>query len=123
METRGVSLGATLSPPLLRRNPRVGGVGSRILLGLVTALSAGDVAKADDLGLKVPPGFRVTLYSDQGLANDIYAMTLDAEGRLVVTSRGYVKLLHDSDGDGKADRATLYAEPETGGMGLCFDGP
>ena len=49
-------------------------------------------------------------------------MTLDSRGRVVVTSRGYVKTLHDDDGDGKADRATLFAETPTGGMGLCFDG-
>jgi putative membrane-bound dehydrogenase-like protein len=78
--------------------------------------------RADDVGLKVPPGFRVTLFSDETLANDIYAMTLDAQGRVVVTSRGYVKTLHDTKGEGKADRATLFATTETGGMGLCFDG-
>ena len=79
-------------------------------------------AHADDLGLKVPPGFRVTLFADETLANDIYAMTLDAQGRVVVTGRGYVKTLHDTKEQGKADRATLFATTETGGMGLCFDG-
>jgi putative membrane-bound dehydrogenase-like protein len=77
---------------------------------------------SEELGLKVPPGFRVTLFSDETLANDIYAMTLDAQGRVVVTSRGYVKTLHDTNGDGKADRATVFATTESGGMGLCFDG-
>ena len=33
-------------------------------------------------------------------------MTLDATGRVVVTTQGYVKTLHDDDGDGRADRAT-----------------
>ena len=31
-----------------------------------------------ELGLRAPLGFRVTLYADERLANDIYAMTLDA---------------------------------------------
>jgi len=79
-------------------------------------------ALAEDLGLRVAPGFRVTLYADQDLANDIFAMTLDSQGRVVVTGPGYIKVLHDTKKTGKADRATLFATPPTGGMGLCFDG-
>ena len=77
---------------------------------------------AADLGLKLPPGFEVTLYADHELANDIYAMTLDDEGRVIVTSRGWVKRLIDTDGDGKADKAELLLNTPTGGMGLyCAD--
>jgi putative membrane-bound dehydrogenase-like protein len=79
-------------------------------------------AGAEDLGLRVAPGFRVTLYADQDLANDIFAMTLDSHGRVVVTGPGYIKVLHDTKGTGKAEKATLFATPPTGGMGLCFDG-
>jgi len=81
-----------------------------------------DSPTAADLGLKVAPGFKVTLYSDQDIANDIYAMTLDRKGRVVVTSAGWVKMLHDTRNAGKADKATLFAETKSGGMGLCFDG-
>src|SRR6185436_5450520 len=56
------------------------------------------------------------------LANDIYAMTLDAKGRIVVTSQGWIKRLEDRNSDGKADEATLFATTRTGGMGMCFDG-
>ncbi len=76
----------------------------------------------DDLGLRAPPGFRVTLYADQELANDIYAMTLDADGHVVVTSEGWVKRLLDTKGTGRADKAEIIAPTKTGGMGLCFDG-
>src|SRR5437588_12268232 len=76
----------------------------------------------DDLGLKVPDGFRVRMIADESLANDTYAMTLDTRGRVVVTTRGAVRTLHDVDGDGRADRASVFAETESGGMGLCFDG-
>src|SRR5260370_4813991 len=85
-------------------------------------LFAGLDSQAQDLGLRVPPGFRVTLYADETLAKDIYAMTLDAKGRVVVTSRGWIKVLHDTKEAGKADKATVFAKTETGGMGLCFDG-
>src|SRR5258708_7436274 len=78
--------------------------------------------QAQDLGLRAPLGFRVSLYADETLANDIYAMTLDAQGRVVVTSRGWIKVLHDTRGIGKADKATIFAKTPTGGMGLCFDG-
>ena len=74
------------------------------------------------LGLRVARGFRVTLYADANLADDIYAMTIDAHGNVVVTGRGYIRTLHDDDGDGVADRATDFAHPTTGGMGLCFAG-
>jgi putative membrane-bound dehydrogenase-like protein len=79
-------------------------------------------APADDFGLRIPPGFRVTMIADETLANDTYAMTLDAKGRPVVTTRGSIKTLEDTDRDGKADKATLFATTRTGGMGLCFDG-
>src|ERR1700730_7749105 len=93
-------------------------IGLAAMLACVTA----GAGRGEGLGLGVAPGFRVTLYADQDLANDIYAMTLDSQGRVVVTSRGYVKVLHDTRGKGKADRATVFAETASGGMGLCFDG-
>src|SRR5438309_7105135 len=89
------------------------------LLGLLLAITP---AKGEDLGVRVAPGFRVSVFADETLANDIYAMTLDAQGRVVVTSQGYIKTLHEDPATRKAVRATLYAETRTGGMGLCTDG-
>jgi putative membrane-bound dehydrogenase-like protein len=75
-------------------------------------------------GLRAPRGFAVSLFADDDLAHDIYSMTLDAEGRVVVAGRGYVKTLHDDNADGRADRATLFSKvPASGAHGLCFDGP
>ena len=76
----------------------------------------------EGLGLRLQRGFRIRLVSDHEVANDIYAMTLDAKGRIVVTSRGWIRTLHDDDGDGKMDRAVEFAETRSGGMGMCFDG-
>src|SRR5438552_16643321 len=87
------------------------------LLGLVSPMG-----HTGDLGLRVAPGFRVTLYADENLANDIFAMTLDAQGRVVVTGPGYIKTLHDTRGTGKADKAMLLATPVLGGIGMSFDG-
>src|SRR5688572_6903514 len=76
----------------------------------------------EEFGLRIAPGFKVTLFADHALANDIYAMTLDSKGRAVVTSAGWIKVLEDTDGDGKADQASMFAATRTGGMGMCFDG-
>jgi putative membrane-bound dehydrogenase-like protein len=79
---------------------------------------------AEDLGLRVPANFEVSLYADDALAHDIFSMTLDARGRVVVAGAGYVKILHDDDGDGRADRASLFsALPASGAHGMFFDGP
>ncbi len=86
-------------------------------------LAAGqDLVAVNDLGLRVARGFRVTQYADASLANDIYAMTLNSRGDVVVTSRGYIRTLLDNDRDGVADSSREFAGTATGGMGLCFDG-
>ena len=72
----------------------------------------------------MPEGFEVSLYADDTLAHDIYSMTIDAQGRVVVAGAGYVKILHDDDDDGRADRATLFSSvPASGAHGMYFDGP
>lgn len=74
-------------------------------------------------GFKVPAGFEVSIFAGDDLAHDIYTMTTDAQGRIVVAGRGYVKVLHDMDGDGRADRATDFAAaPKSGARGMYFDG-
>jgi len=81
-------------------------------------------AHGEDLGIRVPEGFEVTRFADDALAHDIYSMTIDAQGRVVVAGAGYVKILHDDDQDGRADRATLFSElPKSGAHGMYFDGP
>ena len=58
--------------------------------------------------LVVPEGFEVTLYADDDLAHDIYSMTIDSRGRVVVAGAGYVRILHDRDGNGAADDYTEF---------------
>ncbi|HVR85335.1 MAG TPA: PVC-type heme-binding CxxCH protein [Planctomycetota bacterium] len=92
-----------------------------LLFALLSGPQDQPLNPVEDLGLRIAPGFKVSLYSGPDVANDIYAMTLDSQGRVVVTSQGWIKILHD-DGHGKADRATVFASTRTGGMGMCFDG-
>lgn len=71
----------------------------------------------------MPEGFEVTLYADDELAHDIYAMTIDAQGRIVVSGAGYVRVLIDSDHDGKADTFSQFSdEPKSGAQGMYFHG-
>src|SRR5437588_9715241 len=96
-------------------------------LGLIACLAIASVSatlpeqNAADLGFKVPPGFEVSLYADDSLATDIFSLTIDAKGRVVVAGKGYVKILHDTKGKGKADRATTFSDlPRSGAHGMYF---
>lgn len=74
-------------------------------------------------GLKAPDGFEVSLFADDDLARDVFCMTFDSLGRVVVSGPGYVKVLVDSNGDGKADSAKTFADgPKTGAQGMYFVG-
>lgn len=79
-------------------------------------------AETPSHGLRVPDGFEVTEFADNALANDIYCLTLDPKGRVVVAGRGYIRLLVDDNGDGRADRALDFtAAPKDGAMGLFWE--
>ena len=78
---------------------------------------------AEDLGVKVPEGFSVQLYADDELAHDVFSMTFDSAGRVVVSGPGYVRILIDDNGDGKADRFKQFADgPAGGAQGMYFHG-
>lgn len=88
---------------------------------LCAALAAGltHAADAEPIGIGAPEGFEVTLFASDELAHDIYSMTLDSQGRVVVAGRDYVKTLHDDNGDGRAERATLFSSvPKSGAHGM-----
>jgi putative heme-binding domain-containing protein len=73
-------------------------------------------------GLTLPPGFTVSEFAGDNLAHDIYTMAIDARGRVFVAGRGYIRLLVDDDGDGRADRAIDVADhPKDGAMGLLVE--
>ncbi|MCA9007574.1 MAG: hypothetical protein KDA70_20040, partial [Planctomycetaceae bacterium] len=103
--------------------------GLRLLLLLVcltgpVLASFNSVSAAEEFsGLKVPEGFRATLYADDDLAHDIYSMTIDSLGRVVVSGPGYVRILIDADGDGVAESFEQYADgPASGAQGMYFLG-
>jgi putative heme-binding domain-containing protein len=80
---------------------------------------------ADELtGFHVPPGFVVQLFAAEPDIGKPMNMAFDARGRLWVTQskeypfaapkdrpgRDVIKILEDTDGDGKADKITTFAE-------------
>jgi putative membrane-bound dehydrogenase-like protein len=94
-------------------------------LALLTLNPAGARAETTTVqhGLRVPAGFEVKEFAESSLANDIYTLTLDQHGRVVVAGRGYLRILVDDDGDGRADRAIDFADgPKDGAMGLLWEG-
>jgi putative membrane-bound dehydrogenase-like protein len=97
---------------------------ARLICAAITWLSFAGIPFADDdLGIRAPAGFEVSLFAGDELAHDIYSMTVDAQGRIVVAGAGYVKTLHDDDGDGKADRAVLFSDrPKSGAHGMLCEG-
>ena len=79
-----------------------------------------ELVTVTDLGLKVEKGFSVSLYADSVLAPDVYSMTLDPEGFVVISSRGYIKRLIDEDGDGVAEKGKVIRKSSSGAMGMLF---
>lgn len=95
---------------------------SSIVAILSAWLSTAEIA-AEEVGIKAPAGFVVETFAGDDLAHDIFSMTLNARGEVVVAGLGYIKTLHDDDGDGRADRSSTFSElPASGAHGLCFDG-
>ena len=105
-------------------NGRMLAVRRVLIAGLCLVLqAAASVGRADELGVKVPEGFEVVEFAGDDLAHDIYSLTIDSQGRVVVAGAGYVKILIDKDGDGKADEAKLFSNlPKNGAQGMFFHG-
>src|SRR5438876_7777272 len=93
-----------------------------LVLTIVALVASPLSAENIQHGLRAPPGFEVTEFADSKLANDIFCMTLDPKGRVVVSGRGYLRILVE-DGKGKAVRAIDFAdEPKQGAQGMLWEG-
>jgi putative heme-binding domain-containing protein len=91
-----------------------------LAISLVLSFPGPSFARAAD-GLTLHAGFEITEFSGGDLANDIYCMTLDPKGRVIVSGRGYIRLLLGEQG--RATRAVDFAgAPKDGAMGLFWEG-
>lgn len=94
------------------------------LSAIVLACASIAAAPGESPGLELPEGFVVFEFASSALANDIHTLALDSKGRVFVAGRGYVRILPDDDGDGRADRAIDFLDrPEDGSTGLFWHGP
>ena len=77
----------------------------------------------DGQAIVVPDQFTITKVATNELATNIYSLTVDANGAVVVAGPGYVRRLIDDNSDGIFDRAQqISSVPKNGAMGLYFDG-
>ncbi len=94
-----------------------------LAVGLLS-LTWGTSARGDSEGLlEVPEGFQVELFAGDEQATNIYCVTTDNAGRIVVSGPGYIRLLEDTTGDGRADQVIPFADgPASGAQGLYVEG-
>jgi putative heme-binding domain-containing protein len=93
-------------------------------VALALLLTAVPAAAADGSvpGLRLSPGFEITEFAGDQLANDIWGLTIDPRGRVVVSGPGYIRILIDDHGRGRADRAIDLADVREGAQGLLWEG-
>jgi putative membrane-bound dehydrogenase-like protein len=110
------------------------------LLGLVLALSTVAPAWAqkspeDELkSLTVPEGAELSLFASEPMITNPAAIDIDTHGRVWVAEIQWyrraaknppadkIKVLEDTDGDGRADKATVFAEDLFAPMSICVAG-
>ena len=73
-------------------------------------------------GISAPAGFEVSLFADDDLAHDIFSLTIDGRGDVVVSGPGYVRVLLDQDRMGKLTRSDVCRFASLWRPGLFFDG-
>lgn len=93
------------------------------LVGLIAVLAACAPAArvpAQEGAIRLPPGFRITTFASGLGAPRLMAVSPPGDLFVSVPSRGQIVALPDRDGDGKADRAVVYAEGLNRPHGLAF---
>src|SRR5215204_3362712 len=84
--------------------------------------------------IQVPPGFEVRLFASEPMVVNPVAMTWDERGRLWVVElyeypkgapkgekgRDRIKVLEDTDADGKADKVTVFADGYSLATGIAL---
>lgn len=95
-----------------------------LLTVYLLCLQGGDPSRTSEPipGFRLPPDFVISQVADHTLADDIFCLTIDPRGRITVAGRGYIRILHDDDGDGRADRVTQFSDvPRDGAQGLLWE--
>lgn len=94
-----------------------------VLLGAAAFAFSAQAQTTVQHGLRVPNGFEVVEYADSKLANDIFHLTIDPKGRVVVSGAGYIRVLVDEKNEGKATKAIeILSGPKDGAQGMLWEG-
>lgn len=112
--------------------------GITLFAALSTCLAATALAQlpadAELKTLKAPPGFEVSLFASEPMITNPAAIDVDTHGRVWVAEiqwyRGgaknppadKIKVLEDTDGDGRADKVTVFADGLFAPMSVCVAG-
>ena len=105
------------------------------LLGLVPNFAAAQLSPQDELkNLVVPAGMEIGIYASEPMITNPAAIDVDTQGRVWVAEiqfyRGaakkpgsdQIKVLEDTDGDGRADKSTVFCEGVFAPMSICVAG-
>ncbi|HUY33637.1 MAG TPA: PVC-type heme-binding CxxCH protein [Pirellulales bacterium] len=107
---------------------------STALIGWTDPARAQHSPEEELRSLDVPPGFEVSLFASEPMITNPSAIDVDTKGRVWVAEiqwyRGAakdppadkIKVLEDTDGDGKADTMTVFAEGIFCPMSICVAG-
>lgn len=120
------------------------GIRVRRLLGAATVLSLGWLVSSSAVAQKTPPetiasisaveGFEVKLFAAEPMIVNPIAVDVDTYGRVWVTEGtkyrrnvsnppdDKIKVLEDTDGDGVADKMTVFTSDLNAAMGVCVAG-
>ncbi len=104
-------------------------------VGMLSSLAQAQLSPDAELKtLKTAPGFEVSLFASEPLITNPAAIDVDTRGRVWVAEiqwyRGgaktppadKIKVLEDTDGDGRADKVTVFAEGLFAPMSICVAG-
>ncbi len=92
------------------------------LASLLVACAPAAWAPAQEGAVRLPPGFRIDTFASELGAPRFMAVSPSGDLFVSVPSRGQVVALPNRDGDGKADRAVVYADGLNRPHGLAFFG-
>src|SRR5438094_6759993 len=122
--------GKTYNFPIYKNNPP-----GKQLSGVDAPANTAPMAPEEtQRKFKVPPGFEVRLFASEPEVVNPVAMTWDERGRLWVLElyeypkgvpkgqkgRDRIKILEDTDGDGRADKVTVFADGYSLATGLAL---
>lgn len=110
-----------------------------LVVGLLVLVAAPVVAQqspdAELASLKLPAGVEVSLFASEPMITNPAAIDIDTHGRVWVAEIQWyrsrakhppadqIKVLEDTDGDGRADRSTVFANDVFCPMSICVAGP